>query len=78
MSPEPCVHVAMAPVTETCGAGEVLLAALDDTYTRFLTPPAYDAVFATATGAVVRIGPQRQARLEKSGLDLICTLNLCG
>ena len=37
-----------------------MLAALGDKYTRFLTPSAYDAIFATATGGVVGIGVELQ------------------
>ena len=43
-----------------------MLAALDDKYTRFLTPSAYDAVFATATGGVVGIGVELQTETEPS------------
>lgn len=43
-----------------------MLAALDDKYTRFLTPSAYDAVFVTATGGVVGIGVELQTETEPS------------
>jgi carboxyl-terminal processing protease len=45
----------------------VMLASLGDKYTRFLTPAAYDAVFATATGGVVGIGVELQSEPIQTG-----------
>jgi carboxyl-terminal processing protease len=44
-----------------------MLASLGDRYTRFLTPAAYDAVFATATGGVVGIGVELQSEPVQEG-----------
>lgn len=45
-----------------------MLASLGDRYTRFLTPAAYDAVFATATGGVVGIGVELQSEPVQDGM----------
>jgi len=44
-----------------------MLATLGDKYTRFLTPSAYDAVFAVATGGVVGIGVELQTEPVEEG-----------